>query len=54
MVHVSMHEHQANAIVEQLTRVTLRLGGSILSWEALDEEVTVTGVHLEGFRLRCQ
>ena len=40
----------ASASDEQLAQVTLRLGGSALRWEALDEDITVTGAALGRFQ----
>ncbi len=40
----------AQATDEQLAQVTLRLGGSALRWEALDEDITVTGAALGRFQ----
>ncbi len=40
----------AHATDEQLAEVTLRLGGSAMRWEALDEDITVTGAALERFQ----
>ena len=41
----------ANATDDELTHVTLRLGGTALRWEALDEDITVTGVALGRFQV---
>jgi len=35
---------------EQLSQVSLRLNGSALRWEALDEDITVTGAALGRFQ----
>ena len=40
----------AAATDEQLSQVTLRLGGSAMRWEALDEDITVTGAALGRFQ----
>ena len=40
----------AHATYEQLASVTLRLGGSAMRWEALDEDITVTGAALGRFQ----
>jgi hypothetical protein len=40
----------AQATDEQLAEVTLRLGGSAMRWEALDEDITVTGAALGWFQ----
>jgi hypothetical protein len=40
----------AQATDEQLDEVTLRLGGSALRWESLDEDITVTGAALGRFQ----
>jgi hypothetical protein len=40
----------ARATDEQLAAVTLRLGGSAMRWEALDEDITVTGAALGRFQ----
>jgi len=40
----------AQATQEQLAGVTLRLGGSAMRWEALDEDITVTGAALGRFQ----
>ncbi|OIN94397.1 MAG: hypothetical protein AUJ20_00680 [Comamonadaceae bacterium CG1_02_60_18] len=40
----------AAATDEQLAEVTLRLQGSALRWEALDEDITVTGAALGRFQ----
>ena len=40
----------AGATNEQLAQVTLRLGGSAMRWEALDEDITVTGAALGRFQ----
>ncbi len=40
----------AQATDEQLAEVTLRLGGSTLRWESLDEDNTVTGAALGRFQ----
>jgi hypothetical protein len=40
----------AQATDEQLAAVTLRLDGSALRWEALDEDITVTGAALGRFQ----
>jgi hypothetical protein len=38
----------------QLVEVTLCLQGSALRWEALDEDITVTGAALGDFRHSCR
>ena len=40
----------AQATDAQLAAVTLRLGGSALRWEELDEDITVTGAALGRFQ----
>ena len=40
----------AQATDEQLAQVSLRLDGSALRWEALDEDITVTGAALGRFQ----
>jgi len=40
----------AAASDEQLAQVTLRLGGSAMRWEALDEDISVTGAALGHFQ----
>jgi hypothetical protein len=40
----------ASATDEQLAGVSLRLKGSALRWEALDEDITVTGAALGRFQ----
>ncbi len=40
----------AQATDEELAAVTLRLGGSALRWESLDEDITVTGAALGRFQ----
>ncbi len=40
----------AAATDEQLAQVTLRLGGAAMRWEALDEDITVTGAALGRFQ----
>ena len=40
----------AQATDEQLAEVTLRLGGSAMRWETLDEDITVTGAALGRFQ----
>lgn len=40
----------ANATDEQLAGVTLRMNGSALRWESLDEDITVTGAALGRFQ----
>ena len=40
----------AQATDEQLAAVTLRLGGSAMRWDALDEDITVTGAALGRFQ----
>lgn len=40
----------AGATDEQLAQVSLRLNGSALRWEALDEDISVTGAALGGFQ----
>jgi len=40
----------AQATDEQLAAVTLRLGGAALRWDALDEDITVTGAALGRFQ----
>ena len=40
----------ASATDEELAQVTLRLGGSALRWEELDEDITVTGAALGRFQ----
>lgn len=40
----------AQATDEQLAGVTLRLGGMALRWDALDEDITVTGAALGRFQ----
>ena len=40
----------AQATDEQLATVTLRLGGVALRWDALDEDITVTGAALGRFQ----
>ena len=40
----------AGATDEQLAEVTLRMKGSALRWEALDEDITVTGAALGRFQ----
>jgi len=42
----------AQATDEQLAQVSLRLDGSALRWEALDEDITVTGAALGRFQAR--
>jgi hypothetical protein len=40
----------AQATDEQLAEVTLRLGGSAMRWEALDEDILVKGAALGRFQ----
>jgi len=40
----------AQATDEQLSAVTLRLGGTAMRWEELDEDITVTGAALGRFQ----
>ena len=40
----------AQATDEQLAEVTLRLGGSAMRWETLDEDITVKGAALGRFQ----
>ncbi len=40
----------ASATDEQLAAVTLRMEGSALRWDALDEDITVTGAALGRFQ----
>jgi hypothetical protein len=40
----------ASATDEQLAEVSLRMNGSALRWEALDEDITVTGATLGRFQ----
>jgi hypothetical protein len=40
----------AAATDEQLAQVVLRLGGSAMRWEDLDEDITVTGAALGRFQ----
>lgn len=40
----------ARATDEQLAEVTLRLGGSAMRWESLDEDITVMGAALGRFQ----
>ncbi len=40
----------ANATDEELSKVTLRLGGAALRWESIDEDITVTGAALGRFQ----
>ncbi|MCW2314479.1 DUF2442 domain-containing protein [Rhodoferax antarcticus] len=40
----------AQATDSELAGVTLRLGGSALRWDALDEDITVTGAALGRFQ----
>jgi hypothetical protein len=40
----------AQATDEQLAQVELRLGGTALRWDALDEDITVTGAALGRFQ----
>ena len=40
----------AQATDEQLAGVTLRLGGASLRWDALDEDITVTGAAMGRFQ----
>jgi hypothetical protein len=40
----------ASATDEQLAQVVLRLGGSAMRWEDLDEDITVTGAALGRFQ----
>ncbi len=40
----------ASATDAELAEVTLRLNGSALRWEALDEDITVTGAALGRFQ----
>ena len=40
-----------NASAEQLQRVTLRLNGTALRWEELDEDITVAGIANGCFQL---
>ncbi len=41
----------ARATDEQLAQVTLHHGGTAMRWEALDEDITVTGAALGRFQL---
>lgn len=40
----------ASATDEQLLQVRLRLGGAALRWDALDEDITVSGAALGRFQ----
>lgn len=40
----------AGATDQQLAEVTLRMNGSALRWESLDEDITVTGAALGRFQ----
>jgi hypothetical protein len=40
----------ASATDEQLAQVRLRLGGSAMRWDDLDEDITVTGAALGRFQ----
>ncbi len=40
----------ATATDEQLAAVRLRLGGSVMRWDELDEDITVTGAALGRFQ----
>jgi hypothetical protein len=40
----------AQATDEQLAEITLRLGGSAMRWQTLDEDITVTGAALGWFQ----
>ena len=44
------YKRLAEATDEQLAEVTLRLGGSAMRWESLDEDITVTGAALGRFQ----
>lgn len=41
----------ADATDEELAAVTLRLNGSAMRWEALDEDITVTGAAMGRFQV---
>lgn len=41
-----------DATDEQLSKVELRLNGSALRWEELDEDITVRGIVLGNFQLQ--
>jgi len=40
----------ASATDEQLAAVTLRMGGAAMRWDALDEDISVTGTALGRFQ----
>ncbi len=48
--HAARFNRLAQATDAQLAAVTLRLDGSALRWEALDEDITVTGAALGRFQ----